>query len=93
MDREKLREEAASYSDEDLELILETQKDLYEPEELALLGEELQKRQDKRQERILARLPKKIVCPKCDGMNPFENDVCQFCASPLDKRKYYREDW
>ena len=90
---DKLRKEMKSYSDEELELIIETQKDLYSMEEMQLLEQEWKKREAERQARIIAHLPKEIVCPKCDGVNPFRNDNCQFCGYPLDKKKYYEEDW
>ena len=86
MDREKLLEEIAPYSIEELKLIIETQTDLYTAEEMDLIKKELRKR-------TLSKLPEEIICPKCSGVNPFENDVCQFCKIPLDKEKYYREDW
>lgn len=86
MDREKLLKEIAPCSVEELKLIIETQTDLYEPEEMDLIKRELKKR-------TFSRFPKEIVCTKCDGVNPFENDICQFCKSPLDKEKYFRDDW
>ena len=86
MDREKLLEEIAPCSIEELKLIIETQTDLYTPEEMDLIKKELRRR-------TLPKLPETIICPKCDGMNPFQYKVCQYCGLPLDKEKYYRGDW
>ena len=85
--------EITSYSDDDLKLIFETQKDLYSQEEMALIEQEIERRQQEKQKQIIAQLPKEIICPKCDGPNPFENDTCQFCGYKFDKRKYYPEGW
>ena len=92
-DIDKLKKEIEAYSDDDLELIIDTQKDLYSAEEMKVLEQEWKKREAERQARIIASLPKEIVCQKCDGVNPFENDNCQFCGYPLDKKRYYDEDW
>lgn len=93
MNKEELLEEIRPYSDDDLRLIIKTQRDLYSPDEMAIIDKELQRREEKRQQQIFANLPKEIICPKCDGINPFEKDFCQFCGSKLDKRRYYKEDW
>ena len=92
-DNNEFQKELASYSYDDLGIIIETQKDLYSVEEMQMLKQELEKRKQEKQAQIIANLPKEIVCPKCDGVNPFENDFCQFCGCKMEKEKYYREDW
>lgn len=78
---------------DDLRLILNTQQDLYSPDELKLIEEQLENRinQDKKDEEefIKKHLPDEIPCPKCDGVNPFENEKCCYCGHTFDKSKYY----
>ena len=38
-------------------------------------------------------LPKEILCEKCDGPNPFENDICAFCGAKINKSKYYNAEY
>ena len=93
IDRDAFQKELISYTDEELELIIETQQNLYSLEEMQMLMQERERRRQERQARFAASLPKEITCPKCDGVNPFANDVCQFCGWKLDKEAYYTEDW
>lgn len=93
IDSEAFQKELSSYSDDDLELIIETQKELFSTEEMQMLEQELEKRKQAKQAQIIASLPKEIICPKCDGINPFDNNTCQFCGWVLDKKEYYGEDW
>lgn len=85
--------EIDQYSLSDLELIIDTQKELYSEEEMELLRQRVQKiKEDDAKEKkiwIEQHLPKEIICPKCDGPNPFENNHCSFCGYLLDKKKYY----
>ena len=92
IDSEAFQKELSSYSDDDLELIIETQKELFSTEEMQMLEQELEKRKQAKHAQIIASLPKEIICPKCDGINPFDNNTCQFCGWVLDKKKYYGED-
>ena len=90
-------EEIQKYTDDELELIISTQKDLYSEEEMGQL-EALQseRRRIKREEyeaKVLSRLPETINCEKCDGPNPFSNKVCDFCGHKLDKAKYYTDEY
>lgn len=86
---EKFIDEIKKYSLKDLELIYSTQKDLYSEDEMAVIYEEINKRKNEIRERIKSKLPKDIVCPKCNGLNSFENQNCKFCGRRLDKREYY----
>lgn len=78
---------------DELELIFETQKDLYSQEEMDLICRRIAdvkaEEKEKRDAWIAENLPKEIRCPKCDGPNPFSNDRCQFCGHKFDKSKYY----
>ncbi len=90
-------DELQQYSADDLRLILNTQQNLYSTEELNLIENQLQKRihQDKKDEEdfIQQHLPNEITCPKCDGVNSFENEKCCYCGHVFDKRKYYNKDY
>ena len=94
MDKETFIKELQQYSADDLRLIINTQQDLYSSEELKLIEEQLRNRvkQDKKDEEdfIQQHLPNEITCPKCDGINPFENEKCCFCGHIFDKRKFYK---
>lgn len=85
------------YSADDLRLILNTQQDLYSPDELKLIEEQLENRiiQDKKDEEefIEKHLPDEITCPKCDGVNTFENEKCCYCGHTFDKSKYYNVNY
>ncbi len=90
-------DELQKYSADDLRLILNTQQDLYSTEELKLIEEQLENRiqQDKKDEEnfIQEHLPNEITCPKCDGINPFENEKCCYCGHAFDKSKYYKKEY
>ena len=92
-EKDKLIEDLQHYSADDLRLILNTQQDLYSSEEIELIENQLEKRihQDKKDEEdfIKQHLPDEITCPKCDGVNPFENEKCCYCGYSFDKSKYY----
>lgn len=87
--KEEFLKEIEEYSSEELELIYETQKDLYTVEEMTLIKERLEIYEKAEKEKIEKMLPKEIKCHKCDGPNLFENDECIFCGAKLDKDKYY----
>lgn len=97
MNKEKLIEELKPYSKEDLELIVSTQQDLYSTEEMSIIQELIQikakKEKEEQEEFIKEHLPKEISCPKCDGINPFENEKCCYCGHSFDKRKYYQIEY
>lgn len=88
------KDEIKDYTIDDLELIIETQKELYTKEEMGLLRRLLTQKKDeeiaKKNKFIEERLPGIIKCQKCDGPNPFSNDVCKFCGVRLNKKKYYK---
>ncbi len=85
--------ELQDYSLEELELIYETQKDLYSEEEMQLVKERIEEINQQEKERIEKLLPKEILCEKCDGPNPFENDTCAYCGAKINKAKYYSAEY
>jgi len=87
--KEEFLKEIEEYSVDELELIYETQKDLYTGEEMNLIKKQLELYEQKEKEKIEKMLPKEIKCSKCEGPNSFENDECVFCGAKLDKKKYY----
>lgn len=90
------RDEIEQYSIDDLELIIETQEDLYSEQEMSELKSLLREKQEIEKQKKLLKMPKIIKCQKCDGPNDFQNDTCVFCGNKLDKNKYlngeYEED-
>ena len=96
-EKDKLIEDLQRYSADDLRLILNTQQNLYSSDELKLIETQLEKRieQDKKDEEdfIQQHLPDEITCPKCDGVNPFENEKCCYCGHTFDKSKYYKKEY
>ena len=89
MDNEFLKE-LNTYSIEELELIISTQVDLYSAEEMVLLKQRLN---TLTKEYIKDHIPEEIICPKCDQLNPFQNDVCEYCGYTFDKAQYYDIDY
>ena len=102
----KFKDEIKKYSYDDLKLISDTQQELYSAEEMKIIqdrmGEMLKSgnlngsqeyKDDSATKTIKKKFPKKIICPKCDQPNPFENDKCAFCEYEFDKSKYYRDDY
>ena len=87
MNKVEFQKEVESYSDEDLEIIINTQRDLYDTDEMLFMEEEMLRRKEKKKEQIIAKLPKEIKCPKCDGPNPFQNTICDFCGYNLEDEK------
>ncbi len=89
--------EIEKYSVDDLNLIIETQQELYSLEEMDLIKAILEKKiileAEEREARIIDNLPETIICPKCDGPNSFNNDVCAFCGSKINKDIYYQEEY
>jgi len=90
-------DEIRNYTIEELEIIVSTQKDLYTEEEMnqlkKLLALKRQVAYDERERNILERLPKEILCDKCDGPNSFSNETCVFCGHKLNKSKYYTDEY
>ena len=84
----EFKKECEKYSIEELELIVETQQDLYTEEEMKCLIEILsQKREFAEIERI-KNLPKEIKCPKCDMISSIESERCPYCEFEFGKNKY-----
>ena len=83
------------YTDDELDLIIETQKELYSAEEWLQLqnlkSERVRIKREEYEHWVATRIPETIVCEKCDGPNPFANEVCTFCGHKLDKAKYYTD--
>ena len=90
---EEFIKEIDGYSIEELELIYETQKDLYTEEEMSLIKKHLEQCKKTEKEKLEKMLPKEINCSKCDGPNAFENNNCVFCGAKLNKNKYYTLDY
>lgn len=88
-----LEKELLQYSIDDLNLILETQQDLYSSKELQIIKTELKRKENIERQRILDRLPKEIICPKCEMASPFENDACIYCQYEFDKSKYFEDEY
>lgn len=84
------KKEINSYSIDDLELIIISQKDLYSKEEMKYIEYVYKNKKDAF---IKEHLPKKIKCNKCDIESDFSNDVCPFCNAPFEKEKYYTLDY
>ena len=93
MDKEKFLEEIKDNSLEELELIYETQKDLYSEEEMIIIKSRISDFKKKEEEKLKKLLPNEIECPKCFGPNPFENNECSFCSAKLNKEKYYNLEY
>ena len=93
IDREAFLKEIEGNTLDELELIYETQKNLYSDEEMMIISEKIEyiKEEEKREkeEKIKKLLPKEIECECCFGINAFENDKCCFCDAVLNKEKYY----
>ena len=81
--------EIQEYTIDELELIYETQKELYSENEMQLIEQRMKDLEQKEKERIEKLLPKEIICEKCDGPNSFENDTCVFCGARINKEKYF----
>ena len=90
-------DEIKNYSIDDLELIIETQKDLYSDEELSIMKSMVKNKKIEEdlelQEKIKSCLPSTIICEKCDAPNNFENDICEFCEAKIEKSKYYSKEY
>lgn len=83
MDRKTFAKEVESYSDDDLELIIKTQQDLYDADEMDFMRKELQRRKEQQLLEKFSDAPESVFCPKCGFENPFENDQCAICGCYL----------
>ncbi len=86
--RDEFLKEIEGYTVEELELIYETQKDLYSEEEMALIYERIKYLEQMEKEKTEKSHPKEIACSKCGGPNLFENDHCVFCGEKIRKNNY-----
>ncbi len=94
MDNQKnILNEINEYSILDLKLIINTQRDLYTAEEMAVIEERLAFLEQEERKEIEKLFPKEIVCEKCDAANPFSNEVCEFCGHKFNKEKYYDPEY
>lgn len=82
--------EINSYSIDDLQLIISTQQNLYSEEEMTYIKSCLSAKKDNF---IKSHIPKEITCPKCGGVNDFNQAECSFCTVKLNKDKYYDIDY
>ena len=78
-------EEMLHYSIDDLELIRDTQKDLYSQNEMDYIENRIAFLKKKEEENEISHLPDTIKCHKCDGPNDKTNENCVFCGAKLDK--------
>lgn len=87
--------ELLSLSIDDIELILQDQRDLYSEDEFAFLEKRLVELLEEQNRIALEerkkQIPSTILCPKCDGENPSSNQVCQYCSYKFKKRDYYQQ--
>ena len=96
--------EYEEYTKEELEMIYETQKELYTEDEMRIIKQIIDRFEEEESDpikritnhytkeekaRIEKLLPQSIMCPKCEGPNLFSNDKCDFCGADLEKEKYY----
>lgn len=80
--------EIKNYSLKDLKLIIDTQQDLYTPEEMKAIQAYYESAKQKYVEK---NLPKVIKCPKCDAENDFKRKKCEYCGEELDNSIYYEK--
>ena len=78
--KEEFLKEIEEYSVDELELIYETQKDLYTGEEMNLIKKQLELYEQKEKEKIEKMLPKEIKCSKCEGPIPLKTMNVFFAA-------------
>lgn len=79
-----LSDQRSLYTDEELEIIQERYEDMRqapEPEDIALGEEKV----------AVSRLPKRLQCPKCDGINENPDRFCAFCGQDLLEYDYHYE--
>lgn len=81
----ELKREIKNYSIEDLKLIISTQQDLYSEQEMEVIKSELSNRNQESEKK--KKVPEEIKCPKCDMLNSFNNNYCDFCNYNLKKVK------
>lgn len=80
--------ECNGYSIDDLELIIETQKELYTDEEMKCLINVLEcKKQDIETEKNKS-IPTEMKCPKCDVILPIETQKCPYCEFEFGNKNY-----
>lgn len=90
---ERFLKEVNSYSIDELEEIRETQQDLYTSEEMEAICTVIREKKHMIEQEHLSKLPREIECPKCDGPNLFENDICQFCGHKINKERYFNMNY
>ncbi len=78
-------EEMLQYSIDDLELIRDTQKDLYSQNEMRCIEDRIAFLKKKEEEKEIDYLPDTIKCHKCDGPNDKTSENCVFCGEKLEK--------
>lgn len=79
-----LFEDLNAMSSEDIQLILDDQKDLYTSDELKLLQEELIRRNQITLEKKRSLVPNVISCVKCNGPVSSSSEACDYCGCAID---------
>lgn len=82
-----IKDEIKDYSIDDLELIISTQQNLYTNDEMEIIRQHCNKLKEKY---IQDHIPKEVICPKCDAVNSFNNDKCDYCGHIINKDEYYK---
>ena len=83
------------YTEEELQILQKRYQEVLEKESAVNFEREEARRLKEEEERKLAisRLPKNLVCPKCDGVNTEPNQFCEYCGCDfLDYWNFYEED-
>lgn len=83
----EFEKECQEYSIGELELIVETQQDLYSEEEMTCLTKTLEKKKQMAELELIKNLPKEIKCPKCDMIISIESEKCPYCEYVFNKNK------
>lgn len=80
--------EYQKYSVDDLELIINTQQELYTDEEKQCLINLLNKKKEKVKIEQIKKFPKEFQCPKCDAIIPSKSKECPFCKYKFKQSDY-----
>lgn len=88
----KFEKECEGYSIDDLELIIDTQQDLYNEQEMQYLiqlhDKKLKIQEYEEEQKRINSLPEKIKCPKCDMIISGKNEKCPYCEFEFGEKIY-----
>ncbi|MCL2082035.1 MAG: hypothetical protein FWH04_02195 [Oscillospiraceae bacterium] len=84
---EKFSSEVKALSNDDIEIILSDQGDLYSDEEVEILSNELVRRREEAEIIRISKIPDIIKCLKCDGPISKLEKECPFCEAKIDISK------